>query len=227
MATDLTAPRARKGEITRQSILEVALRLSSQVGLEGLTIGRLAEELSLSKSGLFAHFRSKESLQIQMLEFAAAQFIGSVVRPALQAPRGEPRVRALFERWLSWARSSPLPGGCIFVAAATELDDRPGPVRDELVRSQRDWMKALARCADLAVAQGHFRKDADTRLFAHEFYGILLAYHYSARLLAEPSAEAWARASFEALIARVTSRTIRKDRHAPARSRPTTRPASK
>ncbi len=203
MPTVTPATRVRKGELTRQSILERALRLSSQVGLEGLTIGRLADELGLSKSGLFAHFRSKESLQIQVLEFAAEHFIDGVVRPALQMPRGEPRVRALFERWLSWARSSPLPGGCIFVAAATELDDRPGPVRDELVRSQREWLKALARSAALAVQEGHFHPETDNRLFAHEFYGILLAYHHAARLLAEPSAEAWARVSFEALIARV------------------------
>lgn len=194
-----------KGELTRQSILEHAAGLASKIGLEGLTIGHLADELELSKSGLFAHFRSKESLQIQVLEFAAGRFVNAVVQPALQAPRGEPRVRALFETWLAWSRSRSLPGGCIFVAAATEFDDRPGPVRDALIRTQREWMQALAKCASLAVTEGHFRPDTDTRLFAHEFYGILLAHHHSSRLLAEPSAEAWARTSFEALITRVSS----------------------
>jgi AcrR family transcriptional regulator len=205
MANASLAARPRKGELTRQSILEHAARLSSRIGLEGLTIGRLADELDLSKSGLFAHFRSKESLQIQVLEFAADRFVQAVVRPALQSPRGEPRVRALFEKWLAWSRSGSLPGGCIFVAASTELDDRPGPVRDALIRSQREWMQALARCAALAVGEGHFQPDTDTRRFAHEFYGILLAHHHASRLLAEPSADEWARASFEALIARASS----------------------
>jgi AcrR family transcriptional regulator len=194
--------RVRKGELTRQTILEHAIRLASKVGLGGLSIGRLAKELDLSKSGLFAHFKSKEALQIQVLEHAASRFIDAVVKPALLAPRGEPRVRALFDAWVSWARHSPLPGGCLFVAAATELDDRPGPVRDELVRSQLSWMGALSRCASIAVQEGHFSSDTDTRLFAHELYGILLAYHHAARLLGDPSAETYARATFEALVAR-------------------------
>ncbi len=118
---------ATKGAITRQAVLERATQLASRVGLGGLTIGSLADELELSKSGLFGHFRSKEALQIQILDHAAARFVESVVRPALREPRGEPRMRALFERWLDWGRSSPMPGGCLFVAAATELDDRPGP----------------------------------------------------------------------------------------------------
>src|SRR5712691_7251134 len=119
----------RKGANTRHAILTHATGLASQVGLTGLTIGALADHLRLSKSGLFAHFRSKEALQIQVLEHAAASFVEAVVRPALPLPRGEPRMRALFERWLEWDQSGALPGGCVFVAAATELDDRPGPVR--------------------------------------------------------------------------------------------------
>ena len=194
--------RVRKGDLTRQTILGHAIRLASKVGLEGLSIGRLAEELELSKSGLFAHFKSKEALQIQVLEHAAACFVDAVVRPAIRAPRGEPRVRAIFERWVEWARHSPLPGGCLFVAAATELDDRPGPVRDELVRSQSSWMGALSRCAAIAVEEGHFAPATDTRLFAHELYGILLAYHHAARLLGDPSAETFARASFASLLSR-------------------------
>src|SRR6266550_690916 len=112
---------ATKGATTRQAVLERATQLASRVGLGGLTIGTLADELELSKSGLFGHFRSKEALQIQVLDHAAARFVESVVRPALHEPRGEPRMRALFERWLDWGRSSPMPGGCLFVAAATEL----------------------------------------------------------------------------------------------------------
>ncbi|HXI20661.1 MAG TPA: hypothetical protein VNH46_06230, partial [Gemmatimonadales bacterium] len=119
-----------KGLETRDTILHHATQLASKVGLCGLTIGTLAEDLALSKSGLFAHIGSKEQLQILVLERAAHDFIEAVVRPALREPRGEPRIRALFERWLAWDRDGLLPGGCVFVAAASELDDRPGPVRD-------------------------------------------------------------------------------------------------
>src|SRR5262249_45071669 len=140
-----------KGEATRQAILGQAAQVASRVGLEGVTIGRLADELELSKSGLFAHFQSKEALQIQTLRFAAELFVERVIRPALRAPRGEPRLRALFERWLDWARAASLEGGCLFVAAASELDDREGPVRDELVRQQRDWLELIANVARTGV----------------------------------------------------------------------------
>jgi AcrR family transcriptional regulator len=189
-----------KGELTRHAILERATGLASQVGLEGLTIGRLARELDLSKSGLFAHFRSKESLEVQVLQFAAERFVDLVVRPALAASRGEPRVRALFERWLAWENSDPLPGGCLFLAAATELDDKPGPARDQLVRSQKDWLDVIANCLRSGIKEGHFRSDADPDQFAHDLQGVILAYHHVARLLADPNAETRARAAFEALL---------------------------
>src|SRR5207247_6324762 len=118
-----------KGELTRQAILERGLSLASRVGIEGLTIGALAETLALSKSGLYAHFKSKEALQLQVLDLAIERFTEVAVRPALAAPRGEPRGRALFDRWFRWVRDSRL-AGCPFVALATELDDRPGPVRE-------------------------------------------------------------------------------------------------
>src|SRR5262245_19281129 len=116
----------RKGDLTRQAIVEHAARLSSRVGLDGLSIGALAEELQLSKSGLFAHVRSKEALQLQVLEFGIERFVDTVVKPALRAPRGEKRVRAVFERWIDWPKASGL-AGCMFVALAAELDDQPGP----------------------------------------------------------------------------------------------------
>src|SRR5262249_48904840 len=161
----------QKGEATRTAILERATRLASQVGLEGVTIGVLAEELKLSKSGLFAHFRSKEALQVQILDHCAGLFVERVIRPALAAPRGEPRVRALFERWLEWDRARPLPGGCLFVAASVELDDRPGPARDRLVQAQREWLEVIARSCRLAVEEGHFRVDTDPERFAQDIYG--------------------------------------------------------
>jgi AcrR family transcriptional regulator len=204
------APRPRrsvapKGELTRQAILEHATSLASRVGLEGLTIGRLADDLALSKSGLFAHFKSKQALQVQVLEFAAERFTEGVIRPALAAPRGEPRVRALFERWLEWGRTR-LPGGCLFVAAATELDDQPGPGRDQLVRGQRDWLELIANCCRTAVAEGHFRKDMDPEQFAHDLYGVMLAWHHAARLLRDERAQERAHSAFEALVRAVRAR---------------------
>ena len=191
---------ATKGATTRQTVLERATQLASRVGLGGLTIGTLADELELSKSGLFGHFRSKEALQIQVLDHAAARFVESVVRPALREPRGEPRMRALFERWLDWGRSSPMPGGCLFVAAATELDDRPGLVRDHLQQLQRDWLGVIATSFRKGIEEDHFLADADPEQFAHDLYGVMLSYHHAHRLMREPKAEARARRAFEALL---------------------------
>jgi AcrR family transcriptional regulator len=189
-----------KGELTRQAILERAVALTSQVGLRGLTIGGLAKALSLSKSGLFAHFQSKEALQVQVLQYAAERFVDEVVRPALKAPRGEARVRALFERWLGWENASSLPGGCPFLAATTELDDVPGPPRDQLLRSQKDWLELVANCFRVAIGEGHFSPLADPDQFAQDLQGVILAYHFSSRLLGDPLAKKRAQNAFEALV---------------------------
>jgi AcrR family transcriptional regulator len=191
-----------KGATTKQSILHRALALSSVVGLEGLTIGRLADELKLSKSGLFAHFKSKEALQCAVLESATERFTELVVRPALKESRGEPRVRALFERWLAWGRDQSMPGGCVFVTASVQLDDQPGPVRDQLVGLQQRWIDLIATTARLAVEAGHFRTNLDARRFAQELYGILLAHYHFTRLLRDPESEARTRTAFEHLLAR-------------------------
>lgn len=190
----------RKGELTRQVILERAVRLASRVGLQGLSIGGLAEELQLSKSGLFAHFRSKASLEVEVLEAATALFTEAVIRPALARPRGEPRIRALFERWLEWSRNAMLEGGCIFVAASAELDDTPGPARDRLVQSQKDWLDCLAQTARTAINEGYFRPDTDVEQFATEVHGVMLAYHHSARLMRDAKAEQRARRAFENVL---------------------------
>lgn len=196
-----------KGEETRGAILERAIGLASQVGLEGLTIGRLAEALDLSKSGLFAHFRSKEALELAVLERAAEKFVEVVVRPALAAPRGEPRLRALFERWLRWPQAVPQPGGCIFVQAAVELDDRPGPARDRLVQLQREWLDVLARSARGAREAGAFRPDLDPAQLAFELYAIMLMAHQATRLLRDPQGPARARRAFERLLADARARS--------------------
>lgn len=190
-----------KGEATKEAILERALSIATQTGLEGLTMGNLAKEVNLSKSGLFAHFQSKEQLQLDVLETAVAKFIEMVITPALREPRGEPRVRALFERWLEWENAPFLPGGCPFIALANELDDRPGPVRDRLVGYQRDWLQALAGAARIAVTEGHFRADLDCEQFAYDLYANILAYQHFSRLLRDPAAEPRVRRGFEALLA--------------------------
>lgn len=190
-----------KGEATREAILDRALSMATQTGLEGLTMGSLAKEVKLSKSGLFAHFQSKEQLQLDVLETAVARFIETVMAPALRERRGEPRVRALFDHWLEWEDAPFLPGGCPFVSMATELDDRPGPIRDRLVGYQRDWLQALATAARIAIDEKHFRADLDPAQFAFSLYSIILSYHYYSRLLRDPAAEPLARRAFETLLA--------------------------
>jgi AcrR family transcriptional regulator len=195
-------PSMSKGETTRAAILDDALSLASRIGLEGLSIGELAKRTEMSKSGLFAHFSSKENLQVEVLRVAAQRFAEMVVAPAIRKPRGEPRVRALFENWLRWSKADFSPGGCIFIAASTELDDRPGPTRDFLVGAQRDFMAVMAKSAQIAVEEGHFRSGLDTEQFAYEMYSIYLSYHHFARLLRSPHAERRARRAFEALLER-------------------------
>jgi AcrR family transcriptional regulator len=189
-----------KGELTRQAILEHATGLATKIGLEGLSIGRLAEDLKLSKSGLFAHFKSKETLQLQVLATARQQFVERVVKPGLTAPRGEPRLRAFFERWLTWGRENP--GGCLFVNTAIEFDDRPGSVRESLVQDQRDWLDLLANSVRAGTQEGQFDPGLDAEQFAHELYGMMLGWHHAARLLHDPRADDRTRTAFEALLDR-------------------------
>ena len=171
-------------------------------GLEALSIGRLAGDVGLSKSGLFAHFHSKEKLQIQVLDYAREHFVAHVVLPSLGQARGEPRVRALFENWLAWGSSPERKGGCVFLQAAAEYDDRPGPVREFLVQTQRDWIGTLVRASQLACEERHFRAELDPRQFAFELYAMIMAHHFYVRLLDDPDTESRTRKAFEGLLAR-------------------------
>lgn len=186
-----------KGEETRQAILTRAFEVAKMVGLSGLSIGRLAEETGLSKSGLFAHFGSKEALEVAVVEEAARQFVAFVMVPALREPRGEPRVRALFERWVAWGDQ---PGGCFFVGAIAELDERTGPPRDALVQTCKDWLDTLATAARITVAGGQFRADLEPDQFAFEVYGIMLGFHAYQKFLRDPASRARALAALERLI---------------------------
>lgn len=179
-------------------ILERAFEIASVIGLSGVTIGRLAEETGLSKSGLFAHFGSKEALDVAIVEEAARQFVQEVMVPALREPRGEPRVRALFERWTAWGER---PGGCFFVGAGAELDDRPGPSRDALVRACKDWVDELAKAARIAAREGHFTASLDPEQFAFELYGIMLSFHQFHRFLRDPATRVRAHHAFDRLVA--------------------------
>ena len=191
-----------KGAETREAVLDTASRLARSVGLGGITIGTLAATAELSKSGLYAHFRSKESLQIAILEHTRTRFVAEVLAPSLSTPRGEPRVRALFENWLTWDNKE---GGCLFVAASSELDDQPGPVRDHLVRYQQDWLDSLAEVFRTGVSEGHFRADVDPEQFAFEEDGVMLSHHMSSRLLADEKSASRACQAFESLLDRARS----------------------
>jgi AcrR family transcriptional regulator len=190
-----------KGAETRDRIVDSALRLASRDGFEGLTLGTLSTELGLSKSGLFAHFGSKDELQLQVLQAAVDRFTETVIRPALSQPRGEPRIRAFFEHWLDWTNDPGMPGGCILVTAAVEFDDRPGPQRDVLAAAHQQRVGFMAKAARLAVEAGHFRPGLDLEQFAFDMDCLALGYHHANRLLRDPKAGERVRHAFERLLA--------------------------
>lgn len=195
-----------KGEQTRTAILDEALKVASKLGLEGLTIGTLADATGMSKSGLFAHFGSREDLQLAVLEHAAQRYGEQVLMPALRIERGVPRLRAMFERWLEWAIASGLPGGCIMIAAAAEYDDRPGPIRDAVIANQHRGNAVIRKAARLAVEEGHLRSDTDPEQIAFELLGIVLAAHNHRRLLGDRETRKRSLVAFEQLIARHATR---------------------
>lgn len=190
-----------KGRQTRAEIVDVALQMAAQVGLEGLSIGSLAAAVGKSKSGVFAHFGSREGLQIAIVHEYYARFEAEVFQPAMRKPRGLPRVRALFENWLRHTGAE-LDSGNIFVSGAVDFDDRPGAVRDALAEAVATWIDAFARAVGQAVGEGHLRADADPRQVTFETHGLILALHYEARFLRRPGAPARARQGFANILAR-------------------------
>ena len=191
-----------KGEQTRVAILDEALKIASKLGLEGLTIGSLADATGMSKSGLFAHFGSREDLQLAVLEHGAQQYGERVFVPVLKIERGLPRLRALFERWLHWALESGLPGGCIMISAAIEYDDRPGPIRDAAIANQHRGNAITQKAVRLAVEEGHLSADVDPEQISFEMLGIVLASHNHRRLLGDKETRKRALTAFDELIAR-------------------------
>ena len=190
-----------KGANTRETIIGEALSQAVELGLEGVTLGVLASRLNLSKSGLFAHFKSKEALQIAVLEAAIDRFRAQVAGPAFAKPKGRGRVAALFEHWLAWLQGGEAVPGCLFVTAAQEYDQRPGAVRDLLVRSQVEWHGALRWAVAQAITQGEFRRDLDPDLFVFQMIGIALGYQHMQKLMNDPEALSRAHAAFDRLLA--------------------------
>lgn len=191
-----------KGEQTRAAILDEALKIASRLGLEGLTIGSLADATGMSKSGLFAHFGSREDMQLAVLEHAAQIYGEKVFMPALRIERGLPRLRALFERWLDWTLESGLPGGCIMISTAIEYDDRPGPIRDAAIANQHRGNAIMRKAVRLAVDEGHLGADVDPEQISFEMLGIVLASHNHRRLLGDREARKRALKAFDELVAR-------------------------
>ncbi|MFM2186315.1 MAG: TetR/AcrR family transcriptional regulator [Burkholderiaceae bacterium] len=192
--TDRTAHQ-QKGQQTRATILEAALAMASHAGLEGLSIGALAEMTGMSKSGVFAHFGSREELQISVIREYHAKFEEEVFYPAIRQPRGLPRLQALFQRWVKRV-SFELDSGCIYISGAVEFDDRPGPVRDALADMVRAWHETLERAIRLAVEAGHLTAQADSGQILFELHGLILALHHDARFLRNPDALLRAHAGF-------------------------------
>jgi len=209
---ELTAPAARssrddggspktlhKGQQTRATILEAALALASHMGLEGLSIGALAEVTQMSKSGVFAHFGSREELQISVIREYHAKFEEEVFFPSMKQERGLPRLWALFDRWVRRV-SVEVDSGCIYISGAVEFDDRPGPVRDALVSMVQTWHAALGRAIRIAIEEGHLRADTDAQQMLFEIHGLILALHHDARFLRSEGAVQRARAGLQRTV---------------------------
>ena len=188
-----------KGQQTKAAILEAALALAGQVGLEGLSIGALAEVAGMSKSGVFAHFGSREELQISVVREYHRRFEDEVFYPAMKAARGLPRLRQLFDNWVQ-RTSVEIDSGCIYISGAVEFDDRPGPVRDALVESVRIWHAAVRRAVASAKQAGHLRPDTDEEQLLMEIHGLILALHYEARFLRNPGCIPRAHLGFDNLL---------------------------
>jgi AcrR family transcriptional regulator len=198
---DLTASRGKKAD-TREQILREAVTAAREIGISGLSIGTLAERVGMSKSGLFAHFGSKEDLQIAVLDAAQSGFVDHVMRPACQEPRGLPRLRAITKRWLHWSGGGPdLKGGCVVLAAFHEFDDRPGPVRDALRLISQSLHSTLMRTARQTIDTGDLPPDTDAEQLSFELFGIIMSSHLHTRLAADPDAQNRALAALERLIA--------------------------
>ncbi len=195
---------AHKGQQTKAAIVDAALGLATQIGLEGLSIGALAEVMRMSKSGVFAHFGSREELQISVIREYYTRFEEEVFYPALEHSKGMPRLKALFKNWMN-RTSVEIDSGCLFISGAVEFDDRPGPVRDALAGSVKTWLAAMHRAVVQTKEAGHLRRDVDEQQMSFEIHGLILALHYEARFLKTPGSVSRANTGFANILARYGS----------------------
>jgi AcrR family transcriptional regulator len=181
-AAQPVVPARSKGALTKAMIVDQALQIASRQGLEGLTVGHLAEALSMSKSGVFAHFGSREELQLAVVREYYCRFEARVFQPALQEPKGLARLQKMINLWMQTSIQE-LSAGCIFISGAVEFDDRPGLVRDELVRSVQIWRAALKRAIEQAVDVGDLKKDCAPEAMLFQIYSYVQGLHHDARFL--------------------------------------------
>ena len=182
LSTLAMALHPRKGDITRAAIVDAAMEIAAREGLEGLTIGSLADQMRMSKSGVFAHFGSREDLQLAVLTLYVQRFVDDVLRPAVEKPRGLPRLEAILDRWVAYLARE-ISFGCIMIAGAVEYDDRPGALRDAMVSIIAGWKGELLKAIRQAVHEGHLQRGTDAQQMVFEIYGVMLAMHQDARLL--------------------------------------------
>ena len=204
LAPPVSGAALHKGQQTKAAIVDAALGLATQIGLEGLSIGALAEVMHMSKSGVFAHFGSREELQISVIREYYTRFEEEVFYPAMSQPKGMPRLKTLFQNWMN-RTSVEIDSGCLFISGAVEFDDRPGPVRDALAGSVKTWLAAMDRAVVQAKQAGHLGHDVDEHQMAFEIHGLILALHYEARFLKTPGSVAKAHTGFANILARYGS----------------------
>lgn len=194
-----TTTTLRKGQQTRAAIVTAALEQAARTGLEGLTIGALAEQMHMSKSGVFAHFGSREDLQIAVLKAYESRFIEEILKPSLVRPRGLPRLLAIVSQWLERTVIEAALG-CIWISSASEYDDRPGAVRDELVSMVQGWQQEISRAVGQSIEAGHLRPDTDVDEVVFGLYGVILVLHHDARLMRSAQALPRARRAIGTLL---------------------------
>ena len=198
-AAPRSARSSLKGQQTKVAIVEAALVLAKRVGLDGLTIGSLAEMMHMSKSGVFAHFGSREDLQVSVVWEYHQRFRAVVFDPAMQRARGLPRMRALFENWVHHINAE-IAEGCLFTSGAVQFETQEGPVREALSESVSTWLNALRKAVQQAVDMGQLRADCDAALMAFKIHGLVLSLHYQYRFLKAPQAVQWAQQGFDQLV---------------------------
>lgn len=196
-------PRPSKGQASRTTILLTAAKLATTKGLDGLSIGDLAAEVGMSKSGLYAHFKSKEELELATIETAAAIFESEVLEPAMRARAGTGRLRALVHAFLAHLERRVFPGGCFFASVASELDTRPGPARDRVVQMLDRWLSLLRQCLQDAQASGEIDPHAEVAQAAFEIQAMLLAGNFQFVMTNDPARLTQARKGVEHVLARL------------------------